>query len=94
MFKDTKKELERLQHHLLAEEEAEEAEDFSEEQEFAYEVDSYNTDHADMDLDELSNELLRPQSRSWTGVAWFMVLLTLTIVAFLAYVILRNMGVL
>lgn len=91
MFKDAKEELDRLQEELLAE-------DLSQDEEFAYlppqNVRSYNTDNSDMDLDALSDELLRHRSRSWTGVAIFMVVITLAVLGILACVLLRRMGVL
>ena len=83
MFKDAKEELERLENQLLWEDDESQAPD----------VPCYNTDRSDMDLEELTNELNTPPARNLTGLAVFMVILTLIILG-LGYWLLRHWGVL
>lgn len=91
MFKDAREELDRLQEQLLAEDLAQDEQTLPLPPQ---NVRSYNADNADMDLDELSEELLRHRSHSWTGVAVFMVVLTLAVLGIAVCVILRHLGVL
>ena len=81
MFQDAQEELERLEDALLEEEEYED-------------ISAYNNDPADIDLDDLSQQLLQPQPKSYTGFATFMVIITLVIVSLVTLWVLRRMGVL
>ena len=84
MFKDAKEELERLENQLLCEDEAEDAPV----------VPCYNTDHTDVDLEALSDELNTPPSRNLTGLAIFFLLVTLAVVILAGCWLLRQRGVL
>ena len=81
MFQDAQEELERLEEALLEEDKYED-------------ISAYNNDPADIDLDELSQQLLQPQPKSYTGLATFMVIITLVAVILVALWALQRLGVL
>ena len=102
MFRDTQKELARLEAELLAEEEEElPEEDWDEEdwedEEYEEPVPqpryrAYNTDISDEDLDEYAEAVLAPEKRGLSGFLVFLLcLLTLGLVA-LVVLFLRQEG--
>ena len=99
MFKDAEEELERLQDALLSEEQDEdEVQELIEEEEeepvLPEDFTSYNADDLDVDLEAFSDELLKKQPRSLTGLATCAVLVTLITVGFVVWWVLSRMGVL
>lgn len=97
--KERKSELERLEEALLAEEELDE--EYDEE----YEVDAayanyangyriYNTDTADADLEDFSDEVYRAEAPRRTGLWVALLLISLLVLGFLAGWLLKYLGVL
>ena len=101
-MKDAKKELERLEAELLAQEELEEEAEPQEETEDSPELyrnysnhyRAYNTDRADWDPDELSEELEQPPKPGIWGLVAVALLLTAAIFLLLAWYVRRNGGLL
>ena len=96
--KERKSELERLEEALLAEEEMDEAEE-------EYEVDAayanyangyriYNTDIADGDLEDFSEEVYRAETPRRTGLWVALLLISLLVLGFFAGWLLKYLGVL
>ena len=113
MFKDTKKEMERLEAELLAqeepEEELEEEEDWEEDEDallrddddigedtvyrnFSNHYRAYNSDRADWDPEELSEELNRPKKSGVWGLCAVVLLLVAGIFLLLAWWLLQRNG--
>ena len=85
MFRDRDKALDALQKQLLQEEDdrqSEENAEYEEDSQEAPDVDAYNTDTADTDLEEYSEAVYTPR-RSGGGALWF-VLLTAAVLLTLA----------
>ena len=98
MFRDTKRELQRLEQELLQEEETEQQEERScEEDEYIrYPVDCpvYNTDRTDVDLEEYSRAVREPENPRFTGLLLLALFLMTAIVGILGWWLLRFLGVL
>ena len=102
MFNDRKQELERLSEELwedsqeaLTDEEATEDEDLLSEETLnqLLDIDVHNSDRSDIDLQELSEEVLRPEKRRWTGLILTVALTTAAILVILLWWVLRHYGV-
>ena len=104
MFKDAKKELERLEAELLAQEEAEEELEAEESlpddgedspelyRNFSNHYRAYNADRTDWDPEELSEELNRPKKSGVWGLCAVVLLLVAGIFLLLAWWLLRRNG--
>ena len=101
MFRDREQELERLKRQLLEEDEYEEDEE--DEEEYEEEEDEeeeafpdcpvYNTDAADVDLEEYSDAVYEEPRRSW-GLVAAVLLLTAAVLLLLAYLLANRGGLL
>lgn len=101
MFRDTKQELQRLEQELLQEESAQEPE-FGEEPSGEYEGDyvnfasgyrAYNSDRADVELEEYGRTVREGEKSRLTGLIVLALLLSAGIVCILGYWFLRLLGV-
>jgi len=102
MFRDTQEELERIQQQLLEEDDTPQSDEellaeisalIGDVQDGETPNEFYNADNVDIDLDELSDEVLEEaQPESLKGLVIAACLLTLGIVAVLGWWILRLLG--
>lgn len=101
MFRDSQKELERIQQQLLEEDNVPETEDellddiadLVDDVQNSYEPDDfYNSDGTDLPPEELGDELLAPEKDSVKGLIVAACLLTLGIVLVLGWWIVRLLG--
>lgn len=95
MFRDRQKALEELEKQLLEEEE-EEAEEYDDEEESKpprkpFDFDAYNTDDADTDLEEYSEEVYAPRRK--TGCAFWLLFFAAILLA-AAYFFAKKEGLL
>ena len=102
MFNDKEEELQRLEEELLEDEILQEEENFEDDQDLLDEdlVDDllyadmqvYNTDHTDVDLEELSDAMDEPPARSLQGLIVTALLLTAGIFVLIAWWAVRYLG--
>ena len=98
MFRDREKELERLNRQLLEEDEEYEEDEYEDEEDEEYEEDDalpeiYNTDSADIDLEEYSDTVYEEPRRSWSLVA-AVLLLTAAVLLLFAVLLAKKGGLL
>ena len=95
MFRDRQQELDRIQQQLLEDDTPEPDEELLDDiaevfDDVSYEPEEfYNTDHTDMDLDALSDQLQAPQKENLKGLIVAACLLTLGIVLVLGWWVVR-----
>ena len=100
MFRDSQKELERIQQQLLEEDDIPETDeellddigDVVDDVQNGYEADAYNSDDTDITPEELSDEVLAPKQENLKGLIVAACLLTLGIVLVLGWWVVRLMG--
>lgn len=90
MFKDTEKELKRLEQELLETDTDELLAQLH--QELDQEVPVYNTDKVDTDVEELSRQVQEPYAENLKGLVVAAVLLTLGIVVLTGWWLVRLLG--
>ena len=90
MFKDTEKELKRLEQELLETDTDELLAQLH--QELDQEVPAYNTDKVDTDVEELSRQVQEPYTENLKGLVVVAVLLTLGIVVLTGWWLVRLLG--
>ena len=102
MFHDREQELERLSEELWDDTEEEPTEQVPEDEDLLSEdtlnqlldIDVHNADRSDVDLDALSEEVLRPEKSKLTGLLLTAAFLTAGIALLLLWWVLRYFGVL
>lgn len=90
MFKDTEKELKRLEQELLETDTDELLAQLH--QELDQDVPAYNTDKVDTDVEELSRQVQEPYTENLKGLVVVAVLLTLGIVVLTGWWLVRLLG--
>lgn len=90
MFKDTEKELKRLEQELLETDTDELLTQLH--KELDEDVQAYNTDRVDTDVEEFSRKVQEPYTEKLTGLVVAAILLTLGIVALTGWWLVRLLG--